>query len=384
MSRILHVWNDYSPVLFDQTHPICLDRGLESYVVCCNYINNDSKALKNTIIFRYRSPKEMTSAGLRWKIYRLIRKITCKLLFKRFLNLNIRKIRPDILHFHFGNTAADLIGILNKNNIPIIVSFYGVDASALLMEPEWVERYKYIFYRAKVLHVLCDEVVERFVRIGCPREKLWIWNLPPNIENYPYRDRDYNGTTRFLIAARFVEKKGHGILLRAYRKLLKKNKNVHLTMFGYGPSEWLVTLINDLDLNEYVTLINNGQSADFVSSYNRLLDKHDIFLAPSTTARDGDDEGGPALTMICAQSSGLPVISTPFPGAEISLIDDVTGYFCKQDDEDSLYSIMLNVCDRPGTWRELGLKGSKLVIEKFSVANQSIKLMDVYKKMQEI
>ena len=381
MKRILHIWNDYSPVLFDQTHPICLKNNMDSYLLCGNYIKNNSKPLPNTITFRYRNPLEMSSIGVYWKLCRAVKRIFFWKRFEKFIDSEIKKIAPEILHFHFGNTAASLLGLIESIKIPVVVSYYGVDASALIYDPVWIEKYKRIFSQATIIHVLCEAVVERFVKLGCPPEKIRIWNLPPNIESYPLRKRTFDGCTRFLIAARFVEKKGHIVLLRAFRNVAEKNKKIHLTMFGYGPSEWLSEVVTELKLDKYVTLINNRQSADFADSFRKILDEHDVFLAPSTTAKDGDDEGGPALTMVCAQSAGLPVIATPFAGSEISLIDGVTGYFCKQDDVESLATAMLNICNRPDIWYELGVNGSKLVSKKFSIVNQSIKLMDIYKNI---
>ena len=381
MNRILHIWNDYSPVLFDQTHPICLAKNIDSHLVCGNYINNHTFPLDNTIIYRYRSPKEMGNVGSFWKVYRLVRRLFFWKKFSKFVSVEIKKLAPNILHFHFGNTAGSLINLLETVQIPIVVSYYGVDASALLKDPFWIERYKLVFKHATVVHVLCEEVVERFIKLGCPPEKLIIWNLPPNIESYPLRERTYDGTTRFLIAARFVEKKGHVFLLNAFRQLVNKNIKVHLTLFGYGPTVWLQRLISELDLNDFVTLINNGQSADFTSTFRKMINKHDIFLAPSTIAKNGDDEGGPALTMVCAQAAGMPVIATPFAGAQISLVDGKTGYYCKQDDAISLERIMLDMCGKPDVWQELGRNGSELVKQQFSILGQGRELIQLYKSV---
>ena len=38
-----------------------------------------------------------------------------------------------------------------------------------------------------------------------------------------------------------------------------------------------------------------------------------------------------ALTVVCAQATGMPVVVTPFAGAERSVIDRKTGLFCEYD-----------------------------------------------------
>lgn len=48
-------------------------------------------------------------------------------------------------------------------------------------------------------------------------------------------------------------------------------------------------------------------------SHSALVDelyRHDVFMAPSVTAADGDTEGGAPMTLIEAAASGMPVVAT--------------------------------------------------------------------------
>lgn len=379
--RVLHIWNDYAPALFDQSHPIALDRGWDSRLVAGHLIDNGAALLKETYALHRRKPAELTSASLFWRGYRRLKRIGFERRFQAFCRQHWSVHRPDLMHLHFGTTAAAVLPFLRDTQTPIIVSFYGVDASAALREPGVVAKYRELFERGQVFAVLADAVGERLVSIGCPRDKIRRVILPAGVEQYPLRPHEFDGTTRFLIAARFVEKKGHRTLLRAYRRVLDATPNVHLTMLGYGPSEWLAALVAELHLGEHVTIVDNGLSGKFVEIFNEALASHDVFLAPSTTSANGDDEAGPALTMVAAQSAGKPVIATPFVGAELSLLPGETGIYCETDDDVSLAARMLELCAQPARWAEMGGKGSALVRARFSRQAYSETLSALYEEM---
>lgn len=376
--RVLHIWNDYSPTLFDQSHPSCMQRGVESRLLSGHFIDNGASRLAETYCLNSTTTRELTATSPVIRAVRRVKRFGFWHRYHLFCWRHVNAFRPDLIHLHFGTTAAMLLPLLERVNCPIVVSLYGVDASAVLKDPDWLKRYRRLFDSVSMFIVLCDAVTDRLVQYGCAHEKVRQYNLPAGVENYPIRTREFDGTTRFLMAARFTEKKGHAVLLKAFREVLKKRKDVHLTLMGYGPSEWLAKLIQDLDLPSSATLVDNRFTPDFVGLLNRYLAGHDIFLAPSTTAKDGDDEGGPALTMIAAQAAGLPVIATPFAGAELSLVPGVTGLYCVQDDVDSLASTMLEMCARPDQWKILGGAGSELVNRHFSLSGQTDKLLELY------
>jgi colanic acid/amylovoran biosynthesis glycosyltransferase len=378
--RVLHIWNDYSPTLFDQSHPACMERGIQSRLLAGHFIDNGAPLLANTFCFRSRTPEDLNATAVLVRAVRRLRRLGFWSRFGRFCMRHAEEFRPDLIHIHFGTTAAMLLPMLEATQVPVVVSLYGVDASAVLKDPKWLARYRRLFERASMLIVLCESVADRLAGFGCRRKKIRQYNLPAGIENYPFRQRRFDGTTRFLIAARFTEKKGHAVLLKAFREVIAKRQDVHLTVMGYGPSEWLALMIRDLRLESSTSLINNGLTADFVGLFNKTLAEHDVFLAPSTTAKDGDDEGGPALTMVAAQAAGLPVIATPFVGAELSLLDGETGIYCRQDDVQSLANCMLELCAQPAKWQELGEAGSRLVGREFSRTGQTDKLLQFYEE----
>lgn len=378
--RVLHLWSDYSPALFDHSHPFCLENGIASQLVAGNYIETGmGTAPRNVVRLRTRSARAQESGLLRWRVVRRAQRV---LFWPRLEVVAVRnklRFQPTVMHFHYGTTAAGMLRFLRHTKTPAVVSFYGVDASAALRDPSCAQRYTEIYQRASRLIVLCNAVAERLQAHGCPAEKITVLNLPAGVEQYPFRERTpITATTRFIIAARFVDKKGYPTLLHALSRVVRVRSDVHLTMFGYGPTTLVRRLMAQLDLDAYCTLIEDGQR-DFVQRFRALLSEHDVFVLPSTTSKTGDDEGGPALSLVAAQAAGLPVIATAFPGAELSVLHERTGLLANTDDSESLAACMLALCGRPDRWAAMGREGARIARAEFSRETQCRRLIDIYR-----
>lgn len=402
--RVIHVWDAYTPSLFDQIHPYLLDHPEHaSLLLAAHLIENQAAILPGTFFMNTRSSSEDIAPPffvrarnrLRREFAETIRRIarssgatsiwsTAPLtlsLFNRFCLAHAREFHGDLVHAHFGTTGVMALPFIRATGLPSLVTFYGVDGSASLRVPRWRENYAEMFTQVNRVLVLCDAVRDRLLGIGCPADKLVVWNLPAGIERYPYRPRTAaGGPVRFLIAARFVEKKGHKYLVAALDTIVRAGVDARLTMIGYGP--FLPAIEQDIarrGLADRVAVIDTELAASFSQVYRRALDEHDIFVLPSTTGVNGDDEGGPALTMVCAQAAGLPAISTPFAGAERSMIDGVTGLLCRQDDAASLADRMQWLATHPEAWNALGRAGSDHVRAHFSLDGQMASLVRIYR-----
>ncbi len=403
--RVIHVWDAYAPSLFDQIHPYLLSRPEHgSLLLAAHLIENQATVLPNTLFMNTRSSSEdirpplwvRARRRLRREFAETVRRIARSSgaasvwssapltlsIFNRFCLAHAPAFHGDLVHAHFGTTGVMALPFIRATTLPSVVTFYGVDGSASLRIPRWRENYVEMFAQVDRVLVLCDAVRDRLLAIGCPARKLLVWNLPAGIEQYPYSPRASApaGPVRFLIAARFVEKKGHKYLVEALETAIRAGVDARLTMIGYGPFRPAIEQdIARRGLTDRVSVIDTQLASSFSEVYRRALDEHDIFVLPSTTGVNGDDEGGPALTMVCAQAAGLPVISTPFAGAERSMIDGVTGLLCRQDDAASLAERMQWLAAHREAWNALGKAGSDHVRAHFSLEGQMTALLDVYR-----
>ena len=404
--KVVHIWDAYAPTLFDQVHPYLLAQPEhQSMLLAAHLIENRAALLPNTFFLDTRSVEEDIVPSLWVRMRRRLRREFAEALrrlargkrpdsmwagaplalsqFNRFCLRHAQPFAPDVIHAHFGTTGVMALPFIRSMRRPAVVTFYGVDVSASLRIPRWRENFREMFDRMSRVIVLCDAARDRLVEIGCPADKLVIWNLPAGVERYPYTPRTpAAGVTRFLIAARFVEKKGHAYLIDAFDRIVRAGIDARLTMIGYGPFRRAVEAqIAARGIGDRVSIIDTELAANFADLYRQQLATHDIFVLPSTTGSTGDDEGGPALTMVCAQAAGLPVIATPFAGAERSLIDGVTGLFCRQDDAESLADRMRWLAEHREQWNVMGEAGSRHVRQHFSLDGQMRELNDLYARV---
>ena len=261
--------------------------------------------------------------------------------------------------------------VVKKMKIPMVITIYGVDGSQMLKEPNWIKGYQEMFKYTSYIIVLCEEVKNRLVNIGCEPEKIKIWQIPIDLKGYKYLPRTPKEVTKFIIAARFVAKKGYEYLFGAFKKLIDEGRNVELTIIGYGDNKKLIEQqILDNGINEKTTLFDTSLKNGFVAFFNEKLSESDIFVLPSVSSKAGDDEGGPSLTLVAAQAAGLPVVCTEFPGSEITVFENETGLFCLPENVDSLYEKMAEMMDNRDWWNQMGKKGSDLVHDLFQKERQ--------------
>jgi len=383
MKKIANLWLDYIPNSYTECHPVFLrDKIFSSINVANSLLDNGERADAHTYFRKKGSLQDVISPTFTRQIKNRLFRTWENGRFNAFVLRTLKEQSADLAFLHFGTTAAQLIPALRKINIPSVVIFYGSDASSALRQENWRAKYREMFPLLAKVIVLCEPVRQRLVQAGCPENKIIVWNLPAGIEKYPYQARSPGEVVRFVMCARFIEKKGHSLLLEAYKRLLDSGRKVELTLMGYGNAKnKIIHHAESLGIAGKVVIIDTQARGDFHRAYNEELKTKDIFVLPSLTAANGDDEGGPALTLVCAQSAGLPVICTPFPGSEITLQDSQTGVICKENDVDSLHEKMLYLMDRPNEWDRLGRAGSKLVHEAFSEKGQIGRIASLFNEL---
>lgn len=376
-AAVAHVYSEYFPGQPADTHAgILADGRFDSHLLVERVVVNGAAMPPNSAWLGTTSWSR--TDAVRRRLERTILPALWEHRFTRFVGRELQRRQPSILHAHMGTTGARLAGLKECFPVPYVVTFYGADGSQCLRDPAWVAAYQRLFAVVDCVIVLCEAVRDRLVAIGCPADRVTIWNHPADLSRYPYQRRTPAAATRFITAARFVEKKGYPTLLAAFRRFLDSERKGHLTILGYGPlRERIVETIRRLELGDHVSL-HDGLSKDFHSIFSDLLNEQDIFVLPSQTAADGDDEGGPALTLVFAQAAGLPVICTGFPGSERSVVEGVSGLLVPEGDPAALAQRMAELSQRPERWNALGEAGAGLVREHFALASQIARLAEIY------
>ncbi|MCW8889428.1 MAG: glycosyltransferase family 4 protein [Sedimenticola sp.] len=130
-------------------------------------------------------------------------------------------------------------------------------------------------------------------------------------------------TGKFILitVGRLVPRKGMDNTIKALPIIIKSVPNVHYLIIGIGPYEdRLKQLVNDYNLNDYVTFTGRIDESELVDHY-RLCD---IFIMANRTMPDGDTEGF-GLVFLEANACAKPVIGGKAGGAVEAVKDGYNG-----------------------------------------------------------
>lgn len=380
---ILHLYPSYVPGQDSDLHTLLRRRGVASYVAIELLLPNDAGIPPASFVANVARPRPAFLARALRAQRRLLSWLA-DVEARRFFESSARNSGARLLHAHFGPTGVQALPLARDLGLPLVTTFYGYDASALIRRPEWQKRYCTLSAGSAAIIVLCDEVKTRFERIGCDAERVVVWDMPIDLDRVRYRPPRPDGTLRVLIAARFVEKKGHAYLLRALARVVRDGIDARLTAMGYGPGRQTIeALASTLGIADRVTVVDTRADAsgpsDFLSQLQPRLDSHDVFAAPSIQAADGDDEGGPALTMVYAQAAGMPVVCTPFPGNERTMVPGETGLVVPEQDADALAEALIYLHVHRDEWERMGAAGSAIARERFRQDASVDRILEIYR-----
>lgn len=138
-------------------------------------------------------------------------------------------------------------------------------------------------------------------------------------------------------------------------------------------------------LRELETLARELKIAERVSftgfvSQERLREiyyRSHIFLHPSQTGRDGNQEGIPN-SMLEAMVTGLPVFATEHGGIPEAIEHGVSGVLVPERDEFALVETLLDAVQDLGFLSRIAQSGAEAVRKNFDLSTQAQRLEEIY------
>lgn len=241
---------------------------------------------------------------LRRSVYRVIRKFRGT--YAGYGNV-LREERAGIVHAHFGQEGYFCLAARRSARVPMVTTFYGMDASALPRRRLWRRRFGRLFREGELFLVEGPHMGESLVSIGCPPDKVRVQRLGVDLEKIAQAPPEAREQAAVLMYANFREKKGHIYGLRACRKILGSHPGLKVRIIGDGELRSEVEKeIFRLGLGDRVALLGMLPHGACLEELARAT----VLLYPSVTASDGDSEGGAPVALIEAMASGLPIVSS--------------------------------------------------------------------------
>jgi colanic acid/amylovoran biosynthesis glycosyltransferase len=287
--------------------------------------------------------------------------------------------RPRVLHIYFGQIAVHLLPLIRAWEHPTIVSFHGADAMVDMNKPAYRQATLRMLDAVKLVLVRSESLRRAVAELGCDPNKIEIQRtgIPP--DEFLFRERNLppNAEWRFVQAGRLIEKKGLPVTLRAFALFLRQHPNAALTIAGEGPLlADLQKLARELNIERRVLFtgfVPQRQLRDM------FYESH-IFLHPSQTGSDGNQEGIPN-SMLEAMATGLPVFATEHGGIPEAIEHGVSGVLVPEHDHQALARALLNAAEDPYFLSRIARNGADVVRKNFDLHVQARRLEDLYLRL---
>lgn len=259
-----------------------------------------------------------------------------------FYQQTIEQEQPDLIHAHFGFDGYRMIKPAIQNNTPLITSFYGSDVTRLPTEFDWSRRYKKLARHGDAFIAISRYMKQQLIRLGFPKEKIRILPFGLDLSTFNYNPQTTD-TRSIMMVGRMVEKKGFKYALNALFQLIEEGHKLHLDLYGEGTLDAsLKQQVQRMGLQQAVTFHGYTPNNDI----KEALSHHHVLLAPSITARDGDEEGLPN-TILEAMASGTLVIASDHAAISEVILPDETGLLTPEKDAPTIAAAIKKALKKP-------------------------------------
>jgi len=292
------------------------------------------------------------------------------------LDRQIRRGDYDLIHAHFGMAAVYTLAYVKRYDLPLVVTFHGIDVGDLFGSRRFFPRqWRYwalsstIFREADLMLTDSLELAELLSELGADRDKMAVHRLGVDLSTFDRAD-DTREVPRVTLVGRFTEKKGFRYALRACARVLGDGVDAEVVVLGDG----------DL-APELRRIVAEGGIADKVDfrgavpheEVARVLARTDALMTPSVVTRTHDRDSG-ILVAKEASACGVPVIGT-YHGGIPSIIDDgETGFLVPERNVEALADRLRRLLTDAPLRRKMGQAARAKMEREFDLHDQVRKL----------
>lgn len=284
----------------------------------------------------------------------------------------IRRHHPDLLHLH-SRRGADWLGGIGGSlaGVPIVLSRRVTNP-----EPPWLVPIKYRMFDRVV--AISRAIGDGLAEAGVPKSKIRVvHSAVPRPDPLIQRPREQLLSEFGLpadalvvgMAAQFIQRKGHEVLLEAIPKVLDRHPQARFLMFGKGPLFDRVRSRADArGLSQAVRF------PGFRSDLTGYLGCLDLLVHPAL------DEGL-GIILLQAGAAGVPVVAASVGGVPEIIRDRVNGLLVPPGDAGDLAGAIIRLLDAKDLRIRLGRAGREIVEREFSVEHMVRGNLQVYREL---
>jgi glycosyltransferase involved in cell wall biosynthesis len=283
---------------------------------------------------------------------------------------------PVLIHAHFGGNGAAAMPVARLLEIPLVVTYHGMDITVKRGARE-LRRRSRVFACASRVVAVSEFIAARLRAAGCPESKLSVHHIGVDTTFFSPGENGATESHMVLFVGRLVEKKGLVHLIRAMRVVQQQVPSARLVVAGDGP------LRGELSAQAR----SSGVRCEFAGvlppeQIRELSRRAALLCAPSVTAANGDAEGL-GMVLVEAQACGTPVIAFDSGGAGESVIPGKTGFVVKERDEETLAARIGEILTDPVLRGRLSTAAREHALLNFDLRRQTALLEDLYDSVIE-
>lgn len=294
----------------------------------------------------------------------------------------MRRLRPVLVHAHFGLDSVPALWLTRRLKVPLVVTFHGYDAT---MKTEYARKYSFDYRRylrwrpvvqkeAALFLAVSEFIRGKLIGQGFPADKIIVHYVGVDAELFS-PDASVARAPVVLFAGRLVESKGCDHLIRAMARVQEQLPEARLVVIGGGPLREELEQLAAGCLRNYEFLGLRPQS-----EVRDWMNRAKVFSVPSFTTPMGTSEGF-GLVFAEAQAMGLPVASFTTGGIPEAVAHNVTGLLAAERDVEGLANNILTLLKDDALWQQFSAAAVRRTRELFDLHRQTRKLETIYDRL---
>lgn len=287
----------------------------------------------------------------------------------------------DVVYIQFGDLGAKLLSQIKNQKFKgsVVVCFRGNDISGILNKNPHM--YDDLFKQADLFLPVCDFFKARLINLGCPAEKIITHHSAIETKKFTFKERTVSPDQRLnlISVARIAPKKGLEYTIQAVAFLKQTYPHIRCTIIGEAQPNhleykmYLKALVKELDVEQNVIFYGWAKTEDIIKELNRS----DIFVLPSVTAQDGDQEGIPNALKE-AMAVGIPVIATDHAGNS-ELIDHMqSGILVEEKNVEAITNAIEWIIENQTLVKQMTKNARKKIEDEFDIESVVTKLEHIF------
>ncbi len=286
----------------------------------------------------------------------------------------IRAVGPDIVHLH-SRRGADTFGALAAVGLPArVVLSRRVDnpESALAIALKY-RLYDHVVTISKAISRVLERQGVAGDKLTCVPDAVVAdeWLTPQSRQALCAEFSLDPDALVVGMAAQFIPRKGHDVLIRALRRIVDPLPNVHVLLFGKGPvQEPMQRIVEAEGLTRHVTFA--GYRNDLPSWLGAL----DLVVHPARAE-------GLGVALLQAACAGVAIVASHAGGIPEVVLDGQTGWLVPPDDPAVLAQAMLAALTDAPQRQARAAAARAHVTEHFSMDAMTVGNLAVYKQLLE-